>query len=49
MATDISDLINNAKVETASMMPISQNLATIFASGMAWTGLVINAGIPSFW
>ena len=36
-------------VNTASMIPIIQNLTTIFASGNALTGFVIRASMPSFW
>ena len=40
---------NNAIVITARMIPMIQNLTTIFASGIALAGFVKKAGMPSFW
>ena len=38
-----------ASVTTARIMPISQKRVTIFAYGIAFTGLEITLWIPSFW
>ena len=41
-------ILSKANVATAKISPTSQNLVTIFASGIGWLGHCILAGIPTF-
>ena len=41
-------ILSKASVATARISPTSQNLVTIFASGIGWLGHCILAGIPTF-